>query len=430
MVKALPKIKQSGTTPQGFYALKRDRFEIAYLDYLKSAILTSPYLAASQLSENFTGTKGFSVVFKRSGIERVVEAFPEFEAYLDVALKPGCNAFYLNPLVLEAGSDVKPHVDCSISSYEMAIAVPNLVSVLYVQVPEDIQGGELVLEKEEAVKAIPPQYNTLLYFLGNLTHSVKPFSSKQSRISLICEQYNLPPERLEYIPEFEIISQNVSQNISQDLSPTPIVTRKNKLCYEIDNFLTKSACDRLLQLAIAGESDFCSSELQPNHHNPQNQYRNSLVYQPELSSEFTDLFNRRIREVLPDVCQYLDHSFDLAEIEMQLTAHNDGHYFRLHNDNAVGLAVGRAMTFVYYFQRSQAFTGGELRIFDSEEIDSLGAFELVKPQNNKIVFFPSQYLHEVLPINCPTQAFVNSRFTVNGWLWRTSRNQPSTSEAS
>ena len=149
------------------------------------------------------------MVFKRSGIERVIEQFPEFQTYLEIALKPGCNAFYLNPLVIEAGGNVKPHFDCSISSYEQAIVIPNLVSVLYVQVPQDIQGGQLILESENKVyKVISPEYNTLLYFLGNLTHSVMPFYSQQPRISLICEQYNLPPAKLNYIPEFELIAEN------------------------------------------------------------------------------------------------------------------------------------------------------------------------------------------------------------------------------
>ena len=410
MVKTLPQTEKQPNAPSGFYATKSDRFTVEYLDRLHSAILTSPYLAASQLSDNFSGTRGFSVVFKRSGIEEVIKHFPEFQAYLEIALKPGCNAFYLNPLVIEAGGDVKPHVDCSISSYEMAIAVPQLVSVLYVKVPEDIQGGELVLSREGVSKAIAPVHNTLLYFLGNLTHSVNPFYSEQPRISLICEQYNLPEERLEYIPDFEIISENFPQKIDH--------IRETKLSFAIENFLPPEKSDRLLQLAIAGESDFRDSQLEVNRDDVV-KYRNSLVYQPELSQEFADLFESLIRQALPDVMAFFDLDFSLAHIEKQLTAHNDGHYFRLHSDNSVGLAVGRELTFVYYFRRSPSFTGGELRIFDSEDAEQLSSFELVVPEHNKIVFFPSRYLHEVLPINCPTKAFADSRFTVNGWLWKT-----------
>lgn len=179
-------------------------------------ILSSPYLAASQLSESFAGTKGFSVVFKRLGIGEVERHFPFFQPYLSVALMPTCNAFYLNPLVLEGGTRVEPHVDCSLSDHGKFIAIPTIVSVLYVQVPPDLQGGELVLqEREHKVGQIRPQTNTLLYFRGNLTHSVNEVKSSQARISLVCEQYNLSETRLQQIPEFEIQSRAVQLEVSE-----------------------------------------------------------------------------------------------------------------------------------------------------------------------------------------------------------------------
>jgi hypothetical protein len=189
------------------YAQRHNAFSWDYLNELRSQILSSPYLAASQLSQEFAGTKGFSVIFKRSGLSEVERHFPFFEPYLKLALKQACNAFYLNPLILEGETHVEPHVDCSISSYEMVYTNPNLVSVLYVQVPQELQGGELVLQiRENQVVQIQPRTNTLLFFLGNLLHSVNKVKSSQPRISLICEQYNLSENRLQHIPEFEIKS--------------------------------------------------------------------------------------------------------------------------------------------------------------------------------------------------------------------------------
>lgn len=177
------------------------------LQNLAQTITTSPYLADSQLSTNFQGSRGFSVIFTRSGIDRVKQHFPGFAPYLQKALKSACNAFYLNPLVLTEGMGVEPHVDCSISSYDMVLTIPQLVSVLYVQVPEDMTGGELILKAgKHLVGTIIPQTNTLVHFVGKLLHSVNPVKSSQPRISLICEQYNLSTERLQNIPEFEIKS--------------------------------------------------------------------------------------------------------------------------------------------------------------------------------------------------------------------------------
>ena len=49
------------------------------MNNLAKNILDSPYLASSQLSESFNGTKGFSIVFKRSGISQVIQQFPFFQ---------------------------------------------------------------------------------------------------------------------------------------------------------------------------------------------------------------------------------------------------------------------------------------------------------------------------------------------------------------
>lgn len=198
------------TTEKKCYSRKYDAFPKEYLQLLQRNILESPYLAASQLSENFVKTKGFSVVFKRSGIPEVEKHFPYFKIYLDSALKSSCNAFYLNPLILEGNTYIESHVDCSISEYGMEIVVPNLVSVLYIQVPGDLVGGELVLQQsEELIWQVAPQTNTLLYFLGWTMHSVNPVKSLHQRISLICEQYNLNESRLNKIPDFEIKSANL-----------------------------------------------------------------------------------------------------------------------------------------------------------------------------------------------------------------------------
>ncbi|MDB9524587.1 2OG-Fe(II) oxygenase [Oscillatoria sp. CS-180] len=188
------------------YARKPDFLTTVELANLQQAIVNSPYLAQNQLSNSFQGSRGFSVVFTRSGIDRVREQFPAFAPYLQRVLKSACNAFYLNPLVLSAGSAVSPHVDNSLGGYPGRLINPALVSVLYVQVPDDLIGGELVLKLgQRPVAELPPVTNTLLYFLGSLTHSVNPVQTQDYRISLVCEQYNLAADVLQSIPEFELI---------------------------------------------------------------------------------------------------------------------------------------------------------------------------------------------------------------------------------
>jgi 2OG-Fe(II) oxygenase superfamily len=187
-------------------------FSPSYLQKLKKRILASPYLALNNLNRDFVATKGFSVVFKRSHLPTVLEQFPFFQRYIESAFQPECNAFYLNPLLLSPGSRVDPHIDRSLRSYCKTIKPPDIVSVLYVSVPRELEGGELVLRsRQRTVGQIRPQANTLLFFQGDLTHSVNAVTKGGDRLSLVCEQYNLEEKELETIPEFKLESRAFNQ---------------------------------------------------------------------------------------------------------------------------------------------------------------------------------------------------------------------------
>jgi 2OG-Fe(II) oxygenase superfamily len=199
-----------------YYRSQSDALPIAYLGKLQRKILACPYFAVNNLNRDFVGTKGFSVVFRRSHIATVEQQFPYFKTYLDHALQPDCNAFYLNPLLLKTGSRVDPHIDRSLRSYCKTVEPPMVVSVLYVSVPKDLQGGELVLRSNKRqVGKISPQANTLLFFQGDLTHSVNAVvndackGSQSARLSLVCEQYCLEESELEDIPEFKLESRAI-----------------------------------------------------------------------------------------------------------------------------------------------------------------------------------------------------------------------------
>jgi hypothetical protein len=185
-------------------------FPPAYLQKLQRRILSCPYFTTNNLNRDFIGTRGFSVVFRRSHLPTVIEKFPYFQPYLETALQPHCNAFYLNPLLLKSGSRVDPHIDRSLRSYCKTIDPPDLVSVLYVQVAEGMVGGELVLRSHKRqVGKIAPQVNMLLWFQGDLTHSVNAVTDGGDRLSLVCEQYNLEAAQLEDIPEFKLESRTL-----------------------------------------------------------------------------------------------------------------------------------------------------------------------------------------------------------------------------
>lgn len=187
---------------------------------------------------------------------------------------------------------------------------------------------------------------------------------------------------------------------------------------QVDQFLHPDEQRSLLNFAIQQESAFVDTNTATGDRN----HRQSLVlYQ---FPEFSQLITKRLQAVMPQVFANLKLApFPVTQIESQLTAHNDGHYYRLHNDNGSPDTALRELTYVYYFNREpKAFSGGELKIYDSRIENNFlvraDSSRLVEPRNNSIVFFPSCYMHEVLPIQCPSRQFAHSRFTVNGWISR------------
>jgi hypothetical protein len=198
-----------------YFQQQHNAFPSEYLNNLWGEIQACRYFAINNLNRDFVGTKGFSVVFTRSHISTVEQKFPYFKPYLDLALQSECNAFYLNPLQLQQGSRVDPHIDRSLRSYCKTVAPPALVSVLYVRLPLNMEGGELILKSyKRQLGQITPQINILLHFQGDLTHSVNPVKTPGNRLSLVCEQYNLSAEELAEIPNFTVESR-ISHNTTK-----------------------------------------------------------------------------------------------------------------------------------------------------------------------------------------------------------------------
>lgn len=189
---------------------------------------------------------------------------------------------------------------------------------------------------------------------------------------------------------------------------------------QIDNFLTVEEHKRLLDYVFQRELAFVPTSTSTGDAD----YRRSMILYS--FPEFSNLIVNRIQAIIPDVLRELRISpFPVADIEVQLTAHNNGNYYKVHNDNGSPDTATREFTYVYYFYREpKPFSGGELLIYDSKIENNFyvkaDSFQTVEPHNNSIVFFLSRYLHEVLPVRCPSKAFADSRFTINGWIRRQS----------
>lgn len=188
------------------------------------------------------------------------------------------------------------------------------------------------------------------------------------------------------------------------------------------NFLTPQEHRNMLEWVRKYENAFESSKSSSKDDN----HRRSLVML--LTPEAEDLIAKRITPIVRLATKKLScSSLNLDKIEAQVTAHNDGSYYKLHNDNGMPPLDKRELSYVYYFNREpKAFSGGELLLYD-EKIDKniegdrflkADSFKLIEPTNNSIIFFYSRYWHQVLPVNCQKHNFADSRFTINGWIWK------------
>jgi Rps23 Pro-64 3,4-dihydroxylase Tpa1-like proline 4-hydroxylase len=144
----------------------------------------------------------------------------------------------------------------------------------------------------------------------------------------------------------------------------------------------------------------------------------------------------RLRRLLPHVRRELGVPwFPLGRMELQLAARQEGGFFGAHTDDGRTEVAGRRLTCVYYMHGTpRRFSGGQLLIHDTEVRDgcpvAAGAHVWVEPVDNSAVFFPSSLLHEVRPVHRETDAFEDSRFSVNVWFWVGSSPLPAPADTS
>jgi SM-20-related protein len=203
--------------------------------------------------------------------------------------------------------------------------------------------------------------------------------------------------------------------------PTPI--RRPRFVV-IDDFLGPLEHRELLAFALVSEAQFKAgtvSSYDPEH-------RQNLVVIDFGSTEHSRLIQNRLLVWFPLLARSFGMPvFPLASVESQLTATAEGQFFKLHGDDGPGST--RVLSCVYYLHREpRGFAGGELRLYDRiEEGGSRRAaetFAVVDPVPNRMVVFPSDELHEVRPVRCPSGEFADSRFSVTNWLHRAAAADP------
>jgi len=145
-----------------------------------------------------------------------------------------------------------------------------------------------------------------------------------------------------------------------------------------------------------------------------------VLYIPHLKalrSWFPDRVVARLKELWSRLGV---EPFEIEGGDLQLTIHRHGDFYRTHRDSGDGdVTSHRRVTFVYYFHRQpRRFSGGDLLLYDTDvERDKwLEKYTRLDVRHNSILYFPSEYYHQVMPVVCETGDVEDGRLTLNGWI--------------
>ena len=190
----------------------------------------------------------------------------------------------------------------------------------------------------------------------------------------------------------------------------------------IDDMLTPGEHAQLLEYARGRQADFAAASIIGGDGKFQvdSEFRRAATIS-DLDGIWT-MFDSRLRRLLPYVRCELDLAwFPLGRIERQMAVHADGGFFRPHTDSADPAVAGRCITCVYYFHsRPKRFSGGELRLYDTllrgARRERAEKYVSVDPPANTAIFFASDLYHAVCPVQRQSDAFADSRFSLNVWF--------------
>ena len=197
----------------------------------------------------------------------------------------------------------------------------------------------------------------------------------------------------------------------------------------VDDFLSPSEQNDMLAYALQNSAKFEKGTVTTTDES----YRRNLVIMDFANSAHATLIVNRLLVLYPVLMKKLGRPLvPLSVIESQLTASNDGHYFKGHQDSGTETTTAtRLLSFVYYFHREpKGYAGGDLRLFDTVEQAGQqwpgSSFIEVEPRANRLVVFPSETFHELTPIRCSSREFADSRFAVTTWFRRSDEANPAT----
>jgi SM-20-related protein len=187
----------------------------------------------------------------------------------------------------------------------------------------------------------------------------------------------------------------------------------------VHDWLGTETVERLLRFAQSNEHRFVDTQVA--HGEEDRVDRTRRVSKKVSLGCFKNEIRGKVADLLPIMFDRLGiKPFLPSKIEVELVAHGDGAFFARHIDTLThSEARRRIISAVYYFHvLPKAFSGGVLRLHSPAASGQQCTFADITPDYDTLVFFPSFFPHEVLPVKCARGHFLDSRFAINIWIRR------------
>ena len=216
---------------------------------IRAALQQTRLVGDSTLVGGFEATRGFGLTVRKDGFAELHRRWPWLVPFLQLALdehrmtqvaparrgtgalwdhlvgRRGATALYVNVLVVPAGTGVSRHIDATLGpGTPRHPRIPRAVAVLYIDVPQELQGGALRFWNGDIVVGeVQPIVNRFLHFAGHLGHEVTPVQGARGealRTSLVCEIYSLDAwTRKRHIPRLRVHSRGFEQVLQEARMP-------------------------------------------------------------------------------------------------------------------------------------------------------------------------------------------------------------------
>jgi SM-20-related protein len=202
-------------------------------------------------------------------------------------------------------------------------------------------------------------------------------------------------------------------------------TKVDQILLAFDQFLMPAELDFITAYAMKMEETFSpATTVQMGRPGTLDTARRRASVLTEVGSgEVGKLVKAKIELALPSVLQDLQLPVRRASrISVQITSTGDRGFYKPHIDTSPQDSSRRVLSFVYFCHRYPlSFQGGELRIYSTRSHAELGnpdvRIHAISPEQNRIVFFKSDFVHEISPVVCSSNRLADTRLTVNGWIY-------------